>query len=124
MPKIREKSHTYAACKIVILSVWYTGDEPGMKRTDPNAKAAALWLKQLNRKQLHEQGWIEVNRRFHSITRAARPFINCKFPDEKERQAAFDGFTLALILLARKQNIQKLAKLYRGVIPADTKETT
>jgi hypothetical protein len=79
-----------------------------MKQSNPTAAAVALWLKQLNREQLHGQGWIAINKRFHGITRAARPFLNDHFADEKERQAAFDGLTLALMTLAHFEDINQL----------------
>jgi hypothetical protein len=82
-----------------------------MKTSDPTPAAVALWLKQLTREQLHEQGWIAINKRFHGITRAARPFLTEQFPDEKERQAAFDGLTLALMTLAHFEDIEKLSEL-------------
>lgn len=82
-----------------------------MRSTDPNPDAVALWLKQLNREELHGQGWIEINKRFHGIARAARPFLIEHFPDEKERQAAFDGMTLALLALAHFEDVEKLAEL-------------
>jgi hypothetical protein len=80
-----------------------------MKQSNPTAAAVALWLKQLNREQLHGQGWIAINKRFHGIARAARPFLNDHFSDEKERQAAFDGLTLALMTLAHFEDVEKLA---------------
>jgi hypothetical protein len=82
-----------------------------MKQSNPTAAAVAVWLKQLNREQLHGQGWIAINKRFHGITRAARPFLNDHFADEKERQAAFDGLTLALMTISRFEDIEKLVEL-------------
>lgn len=82
-----------------------------MKNTDPSSDAVALWLKQLNRETLHGEGWIQINKRFHGITRAARPFLIEHFPDEKERQAAFDGMTLALLAMGHFEDVEKLAEL-------------
>jgi hypothetical protein len=86
--------------------------------------AAALWLKQLRREELHGHRWIEVNKRFHDITRAVRPFLLAHYPDEKEREAAFDGITIALLLLARAQDIQRLnSTLFESTSPP-TEEST
>ena len=85
-----------------------------MNKLDPTPGAVALWLKQLNRDNLHDQGWIKINKRFHGITLAVRPFLRNQFPDEKERQAAFDGLTLALMSMERFEDIDELTELFNG----------
>lgn len=82
-----------------------------MNKQDPSPAAVALWLKQQNREQLHGQGWIIINKRFHGITRAARSFLIEQFPDEKERQAAFDGLTLGLWAMGHFEDVAKLTEL-------------
>jgi hypothetical protein len=86
-----------------------------MKSTNPTAAAVALWLKQQNREQLHGQGWITINKRFHGITRAVRPFLNEHFTDDKERQAAFDGLTLALLTISHFEDIEKLTSVLNSI---------
>lgn len=83
---------------------------------EPPAAAVALWLKQLKRDKLHNDGWIAVNKRYHEIARATRPFINEHF-DPEEREAAFDGFTLALLTLAHFEDIQRLSALFEEPTP-------
>ncbi|HSX32737.1 MAG TPA: hypothetical protein VLF91_00145 [Candidatus Saccharimonadales bacterium] len=83
-----------------------------MKQLDPTANAVAIWLRTLTRSQLHDQGWIQANKRFHGITRAARPFIQANFPDDADQQAAFDGMTLALLALAHFEDIEQLGALF------------
>ena len=85
-----------------------------MNQPSPSPAAVQLWLKQLSREQLHEQGWLIINKRFHGIARAARPFLHDQFTDEKEREAAFDGFTLALLTMAHFSDIQQLTELLAG----------
>lgn len=82
-----------------------------MTQIDPTATQVAVWLKSLSREQLHEQGWIAINRRFNGITRAARPFLREQFPDAKDQAAAYDGFTLALMSILRFEDIHRLADL-------------
>lgn len=82
-------------------------------KLDPTAATVSLWLKNLNRQQLHEQGWIEINKRFHGITRAVRPFLREQFPNEQDQEAAFDGFTLALLAMGHFEDIEKLSELFK-----------
>lgn len=86
---------------------------------DPPTTNVSLWLKQLNREKLHGQGWIVANQRFHGIVRAARPFIQTNFPDAADQEAAFDGFTLALLAVAHFEDIEQLNHLFE--IPTDAK---
>jgi len=81
-----------------------------MNQPQPTPSAVALWLKTVSREQLHEQGWIASNKRFHGIARAARPFVQAEF-SEQEQEAAFDGFTLALWALAHFEDIDQLSEL-------------
>ena len=82
-------------------------------KLDPPATNVSLWLKVLHREQLHNEGWIEINRRFHGIARAARVYIQANFPDGADQEAAFDGFTLALLAVARFEDIEELGWLYK-----------
>ncbi|HJQ08695.1 MAG TPA: hypothetical protein VJ836_04425 [Candidatus Saccharimonadales bacterium] len=83
-----------------------------MKQSNPGPAVVAKWLKTINRETLHAQGWIEINKRFHGIARAARPYIQEHFTDPKEQEAAFDGLTLALLTMARFQDIEQLTELF------------
>jgi hypothetical protein len=83
-----------------------------MRQTDPTAATVALWLKNMSREQLHGDGWIQINKRFHGIARAARPFLQAQFPDE-DQEAAFDGFTLALLAMSHFEDIEALSELFK-----------
>ena len=83
-----------------------------MQQPDPSATSVAFWLKAQGREDLHEQGWITINKRFHGIARAARPWLQANFPDEQAQEAAFDGFTLALLAVAHFNDIERLGKLF------------
>ena len=76
---------------------------------DPTPESIALWLSQLDRKTIHEQGWQEVNRRFHGLTRTVRPYIREQYPDVADQEAFFDGLTLALMTMAHFVDIEELA---------------
>lgn len=80
-----------------------------MSTLDPSQEAVTLWLKQLNREGLHGQGWIQVNKRYNGITKAFRQFLNDQFQDKQEREAAFDGLTLALMAFAHFEDISNLS---------------
>ncbi|HSX35230.1 MAG TPA: hypothetical protein VLF62_06325 [Candidatus Saccharimonadales bacterium] len=83
-----------------------------MKQPDPSAATVALWLKNISRGELHEQGWITINKRFHGIARAARPYLQAQFTDEQDQEAAFDGFTLALMAVAHFEDVAHLSTLF------------
>lgn len=86
----------------------------------PNTKpeSVAVWLKNgLDRKALHDNQWKEVNRRFHGITRAVRPYILKNFKPE-EQAAAFDGLTLALAAVAHFEDVAALEKALAAMLPA------
>jgi len=91
-------------------------------KLDPTAATVSLWLKNLNQQQLHEQGWIEVNKRFHGITRAVRPFLREQFSNEQDQEAAFDGFTLALLAMGHFEDIEKLSELFEASTLNGTKQ--
>jgi len=78
---------------------------------DPSAAAVATWLQTTTRDDLHNTGWIHMNREFHGITMAARPYITQHFATADEQRAAFDGLTLALMALTRFTDIAKLSHL-------------
>jgi hypothetical protein len=75
---------------------------------DPSTKDVQMWLKLISREHLHNAGWIAANKRFHGLSRAIRPYINEHFETEQQ-EAAFDGFTLALLTLARFEDVEKIA---------------
>jgi hypothetical protein len=71
-------------------------------------------LKRLDREHLHDEGWVAVNKRFHGLARAARPFINEHYETPEEQEAAFDGLTLALLTIAHFGDIEQLAPLFQN----------
>ena len=82
------------------------------QQSSPTPAAVGVWLKQLNREELHGAGWIVVNKRFHGITRAVRPFLRDHLEDPKEQEAAYDGLTLALLALAHFEDVERLSELF------------
>lgn len=91
-------------------------------KLNPTTANVSLWLKNMSREQLHEQGWIEVNRRFHGIARAARPFLQEFFPDEQDQEAAFEGLTLALLAVGHFEDIERLTSLFGNAAPTKIDE--
>lgn len=85
---------------------------------DPTPESVALWLSQLDHKKIHEEGWQEINRRFHGITRTVRPFIREQYPETADQEAVFDGLTLALLTIAHFADIKTLSHAL-GDIQAD-----
>lgn len=86
-----------------------------MKRTvntlpDPTPESVVRWLSQLDRHKIHNEGWQETNRRFHIITRAARPFVREQYPDAADQEAFFDGLTLALMTMGHFADVGQLAQ--------------
>ncbi|MEK7152538.1 MAG: hypothetical protein AAB834_01200 [Patescibacteria group bacterium] len=79
---------------------------------DPTPESVALWLKQLDRAKVHDAGWQAMNRRFHGITRAMRPFIREQYPDADDQEAVFDGLTLAMMAMAHFSDIGRLTELF------------
>lgn len=84
------------------------------KLPTPTKAEVAIWLRQLDRQKLHNEGWTEANKRFHNIVIVARPFINQHFETPEERQAAFDGLTLALLTLAHFEDLKQLERLLKS----------
>ncbi|HSW99424.1 MAG TPA: hypothetical protein VLH38_00120 [Patescibacteria group bacterium] len=93
-------------------------------KLDPTAATVSLWLKNLDAQQLHEQGWIEINKRYHGIARAIRPFLRQQFPDEQDQKAAFDGFTLALMAMGHFEDIEQLSTLFTEQTSQTTPSTS
>lgn len=81
---------------------------------NPTTADVSRWLSRLSREQLREQGWAEVNRRFHGIVRAARPFIQTHFPNEGDQQAACEGLALALLAVGHFEDIERIAGLFEN----------
>jgi len=82
---------------------------------DPTAAAVALWLKTIDQGHIHNQGWVEINKRFHGITRGIRPLLHEQYTDPKEQEAAFDGFTLALMAIGHFEDIRALNTLFQTI---------
>jgi len=80
-------------------------------KLDPISTQVSTWLKTINRDQLHEDGWIEINRRFHGIAMAMRPYLQQHFPEAADQEAAFDGLTLGLLTIIHFETIEHLSEL-------------
>ena len=89
---------------------------------NPTPEAVALWLSQIDRGDLHEQGWKEVNRELHGIARVARSFISENFETPAEKAAAFDGLVLGLTTMLRFNDIEALAALVKSDTKLPAKE--
>ena len=79
---------------------------------DPTQEAVALWLRTVDREQLHGTGWIEANKRFHGMAMAARNFVRDNFHTPEQQEAAFDGLALALLAMAHFGDIGRLTHLF------------
>jgi hypothetical protein len=79
---------------------------------NPSPEAIKLWLKRVKRSELHDVGWILVNKQFHGLTRSVRPFINEQFETPEEQEAAFDGLTLGLMAMAHFKDLDQLKELF------------
>ena len=80
----------------------------------PTREAVVLWLKSLDRDYVHNEGWVEVNKRLHPLAIAIRGFLQREFPSDEEREAAFDGLTLGLLAMLHFEDIQVLSDLFGG----------
>jgi|GEM_PF-6487981 len=80
----------------------------------PTREAVLLWLKGLDRDVIHNEGWVEVNKRFHPLAIAVRGFLQQEFPSDEEREAAFDGLTLGLMTMAHFEDIRRLSDMFGG----------
>jgi hypothetical protein len=86
--------------------------QPTERLPNPDREAAALWFRSISRDYAHNEGWVEVNRRFHEIAATARTFLREEFPDDDQREAAFDGLTVGLLAIAHFADIENLARLF------------
>jgi hypothetical protein len=89
---------------------------------DPTPESVALWLSQLDRKKIHEEGWQDVNKRFHGVTRTVRSFIREQYPDTADQEAVFDGLALALMTVGHFADISELAEKLGGLETAQNHE--
>jgi hypothetical protein len=91
---------------------------------NPNTEQVALWLiNGLTRKSLHDTEWQQVNKRFHGIVRAARPYIMANYKTPAEQEAAFDGLTLALAAIGHFDDISAIDCVWgssTAVVPASS----
>lgn len=79
---------------------------------DPSTKDVSLWLKSIGRSDLQKQGWLQVNRQFHGLAMAMRPFLQMHFPDPAHQAAAFDGLVAGLMTLGHFKDIEALTQAY------------
>jgi hypothetical protein len=79
---------------------------------NPDTNAVQLWLKSINRDDLHGAGWVQVNRQFHGVAMAMRPYLRHHFPDPAQQAAAFDGLVAGLMTLGHFHDIADLEKLF------------
>jgi hypothetical protein len=75
---------------------------------NPDAERVTQWLGSQTVGELHNETWIEVNKRFHGIAMAARRYANERIENPAQKAAFFDGLTLGLAALAREVDIQEL----------------
>jgi hypothetical protein len=72
------------------------------------------WLRQTSRTQLHDAGWVELNKRAHAIALGAREYANKHYDfhqSPEEREAFFDGVTFGVLLQLHGQDIAQLRDL-------------
>lgn len=80
------------------------------------------WLRKTSREQLHDSGWIELNKRAHAIALGAREYANTHYDTAEspaEREAFFDGVTFGVLLLLHGQDRACVEQLLKGTKPAE-----
>lgn len=78
---------------------------------NPTSTQVSTWLKTVDRDRLQTSGWVEINKHFHGIAMAMRPYLQQRFPETADQEAAFDGLTLGLLTLIHFETIEHLAGL-------------
>ncbi|HSW66421.1 MAG TPA: hypothetical protein VLI54_04775 [Bacillota bacterium] len=78
---------------------------------NPTPTQVSTWLKTVDRDKLQTHGWVEINRHFHGIAMAMRPYLQQRFPETADQEAAFDGLTLGLLTIIHFETIEQLAQL-------------
>jgi len=79
------------------------------------------WLGKTSRQQLHDAGWIELNKRAHPIALGAREFANKHFDasqSPEEREAFFDGVTFGVLLQLHGQDIAQVGAMLNNSVVA------
>ncbi len=79
---------------------------------DATPEAVTMWLKQVDRTKLRDEAWLIITDRFPGISKGIASYLLEHYPDSAERQAAFDGLTLALLVALRSQDLQQLGELF------------
>jgi hypothetical protein len=72
------------------------------------------WLGKTSRQQLHEAGWVELNKRAHAIAIGARSYANQHYTADQtpeEREAFFDGVTFGVLLKLHGEDIEQITRL-------------
>jgi hypothetical protein len=72
------------------------------------------WLGKTSREQLHNDGWVELNRRAHAIALGARDYANRHYEAQQtpeEREAFFDGVTFGVLLHLHGQDVAQVQQL-------------
>jgi len=82
-------------------------DTSAQNLPDPSTEAVSLWIKQLSRAAVHDNGWLRVNGDLHGIAKAVRPFILQSYTPA-EQEAAFDGLTLGLMAILHFNDLRQL----------------
>lgn len=85
---------------------------------DPSAEAVRTWLKSLKPSDIENNAWVHVNQRFHGIAMAMRGYLARRYPNPKERAAAFDGLVAGLLTLSHFADIEGLTKLFGMIQPS------
>lgn len=69
------------------------------------------WLGKTSREQLHDTGWVELNKRAHTIALGAREYANQNYDAQQspeEREAFFDGVTFGVLLKMHGEDITQI----------------
>jgi hypothetical protein len=79
---------------------------------DASTETVAMWLRQIDRTKLRDEAWLTITDRFPGISKGVASYLLEHYPDSTERQAAFDGLTLALLVALHSQDLQQLGELF------------
>lgn len=69
------------------------------------------WLGKTSRQQLHDAGWVELNKRANPIALGARQYANLHYDaaqSSEEREAFFDGVTFGVLLQLHGQDVAQV----------------
>ncbi|HSX29025.1 MAG TPA: hypothetical protein VLE73_00535 [Candidatus Saccharimonadales bacterium] len=79
---------------------------------DATPETVALWLKQIDHSKLCDEAWLIITERFPGVSKGIASYLLEHYGDTQERQAAFDGLTLALLVALRSEDLQRVGELF------------